>query len=339
MADYADRLSAYPNKGVCGLAESIDPARVFQNKIKSLAQMIRESKHTVIMTGAGISTSAGIPDFRGPKGVWTLEKQHAREEKRKSRSNAKKRKLEGIIESDLKSDTTPSPIQKQASSEANNNASSHVTPNNAEDNTNSNNSEETQSSAKKVKLSSSFEQAKPTLTHNIITKLIQEQNSNDGQRSFFHHCITQNVDGLHRRSGLSRDHLSILHGCVFTEQCKTCNQEYFRDFDVGGVSFQPTGRKCTADDCDGDLIDTILDWNDELPERDYGIAMEQCTKADLCLALGTSLRIEPAGSLPLSARKFVIVNLQVTPKDQYATLIIRSRVDEVMKALVEKLYV
>lgn len=156
---------------------------------------------------------------------------------------------------------------------------------------------------------------------------------------FFHHCITQNVDGLHRRSGLSRDHLSILHGCVFTEQCKTCNQEYFRDFDVGGVSFQPTGRKCTADDCDGDLIDTILDWNDELPERDYGIAMEQCTKADLCLALGTSLRIEPAGSLPLSARKFVIVNLQVTPKDQYATLIIRSRVDEVMKALVEKLYV
>ena len=39
--------------------------------IDTVAQWIDEAKRVVVLTGAGISTDSGIPDFRGPQGVWT----------------------------------------------------------------------------------------------------------------------------------------------------------------------------------------------------------------------------------------------------------------------------
>jgi len=71
-AGYASRLSAYPNKGLCGLPERRETARAYKVKIASLAAAIESSRRIVVFTGAGISTSAGIPDFRGPKGEWWL---------------------------------------------------------------------------------------------------------------------------------------------------------------------------------------------------------------------------------------------------------------------------
>ncbi len=40
-------------------------------KIQVLAQYLYESQYPVFFTGAGISTESGLPDFRGPDGVWT----------------------------------------------------------------------------------------------------------------------------------------------------------------------------------------------------------------------------------------------------------------------------
>ena len=45
--------------------------RRLQRHVKKIALWIAGSEHIVAFTGAGISTDSGIPDFRGPEGVWT----------------------------------------------------------------------------------------------------------------------------------------------------------------------------------------------------------------------------------------------------------------------------
>ena len=40
--------------------------------IRKARELVDNAERVVVLTGAGISTDSGIPDFRGPRGVWTL---------------------------------------------------------------------------------------------------------------------------------------------------------------------------------------------------------------------------------------------------------------------------
>ena len=44
-----------------------------EERIRQLAHLMFESKYLVVFTGAGISTESGLPDFRGPDGIWTRQ--------------------------------------------------------------------------------------------------------------------------------------------------------------------------------------------------------------------------------------------------------------------------
>src|SRR3974377_1614397 len=41
-----------------------------ENEGRKLIELLRAESHTLVFAGAGISTGSGIPDFRGPEGVW-----------------------------------------------------------------------------------------------------------------------------------------------------------------------------------------------------------------------------------------------------------------------------
>lgn len=227
--------------------------------------------------GAGISTAAGIPDFRGPNGIWTLEER------------AKKRAKAGGSKQTPSAGTTAEKAKAKASETA----------------------------------QQAFVRADPTLSHHLLTEL--------ETLGYVTYLVTQNVDSLHLRAGFPRSKLAEVHGNLFMEKCsapQTCGAEYLRDYDVGGVGLKPTGRACEK--CGAPLHDTVLDWESALPEPEKSQAESHCQLAELIICLGTSLRIYPVGDWPLSGKQFVIVNLQATPIDEKAKLIIRARIDTVM---------
>ena len=42
-------------------------------RIETFAKLLYKSRYSVFFTGAGISTESGLPDFRGPDGIWTRQ--------------------------------------------------------------------------------------------------------------------------------------------------------------------------------------------------------------------------------------------------------------------------
>ncbi|MEY3494486.1 MAG: NAD-dependent deacetylase [Actinomycetota bacterium] len=63
--DHAGAAGAGQNVAVFTISSADDP------DVSTVASWIAEARRVTVLTGAGISTDSGIPDFRGPNGLWT----------------------------------------------------------------------------------------------------------------------------------------------------------------------------------------------------------------------------------------------------------------------------
>lgn len=173
--------------------------------------------------------------------------------------------------------------------------------------------------AKKKAVKVSMASAYPSKTHMAFVAMLES--------GLMKYVVSQNVDGLHRRSGVHPDKIAELHGNTNIERCKECGKDYLRDTRVRNaqkVHDHSTGRICDDPTCGGPLHDTIINFKESLPEEELNNAFNHAECADLCLTMGSSLRVTPAADVPKTVfengGKLVIVNLQKTPLDAYAAL-------------------
>jgi NAD-dependent deacetylase len=110
--------------------------------------------------------------------------------------------------------------------------------------------------------------------------------------------ITQNVDGLHQRAGSK--HVVEIHGNAGRIICTRCSATYATRDIVERIGHQEVPR---CDRCGGPLKPDVILFGEPLPERAFGQALKKVKSADLLLAVGTSLEVYPAATLPELAKK------------------------------------
>lgn len=104
------------------------------------------------------------------------------------------------------------------------------------------------------------------------------------EHGYVQYIVSQNIDGLHLKSGLDRKYLAELHGNIFIEQCQKCRRQFIRKTAVETVGQKLLGRSCRSVDvsqnrsCRGGVLqDNVLDWEHDLPERDLDMAFMNST--------------------------------------------------------------
>jgi NAD-dependent deacetylase len=235
-------------------------------------------RHLAVLTGAGISTDSGIPDFRGPSGVWTrdpaaekMSTYHAYVADRALRLRSWQNRL-----------THPAWT------------------------------------------------AEPNSAHLALARIADHIDT---------WVITQNIDGLHQRAGVRADRVLELHGTMHEVVCVGCGSRTGMPEALARVRAGEGDPSCT--DCGGILKSATVMFGQPLDPEVLASAINAAQAADLLLAIGSTLIVEPAASLCAVAvragARLVVVNRDATPYDAIATAIVRQPIGDAVPAIAERL--
>ncbi len=140
--------------------------------------------------------------------------------------------------------------------------------------------------------------------------------------------ITQNIDGLHQRSGVPEDKIVELHGNSTYAACLGCGLRHVLDPILAAFEKDETLPLCTR--CGGIVKTATISFGQKMPLQAVERAERETLACDLFVVLGSSLVVYPAANLPRMAKlhgaKLVIVNREATEQDDIADLVIRAEI-------------
>jgi NAD-dependent deacetylase len=248
---------------------------VVVSSLQRAAEILAGSKDLVVLTGAGISTESGIPDFRSPGGIWTKY--------------------------DPQEFTYQNFVSNPAHRERYWKMSLDIHP--------------------------VLAGAEPNAAHRAVAALERQGR--------LRAVITQNIDGLHQRAGSSAERVIEIHGTALAVVCLSCDDRTSREAVQARVAAGEATPECLL--CGGILKPATVSFGQAMPERETALAFEHAENADVFLVIGSSLVVHPAAYLPVRAvecgAKLVIVNLDSTPYDRLASVVLRGKAGEMMSSL------
>jgi NAD-dependent deacetylase len=241
--------------------------------LDELSRRWREAASVVVLTGAGLSTASGIPDFRSPGGRWERYQ--------------------------------PTPIQDFLARE----------------------SARVDYWRYKGETWQVIQRAEPNPAHLALAEL--------GAAGAVSLLVTQNVDGLHERSGFPRERLVNIHGTDSETVCVSCSVRGARE--AAQKRWEAGEAVPACDACGGALKPATISFGQGLVAEDLERAMVAAGRCDLFVAAGTSLVVGPINQMFAVARDAgaatAILTASETPFDDAASVRIDEPVERTLPAL------
>ncbi len=247
------------------------------NRADDARDLVDRAEWIAVLTGAGISTDSGIPDFRGPQGVWT--------------KNPEAEKSAHISNYVSDPEVRKRNWARRAAGEL-------------------------------------WADVEPNTGHHALVHL--------EDRGKLHTLITQNVDELHQRAGSDPAKVVEVHGTTRKVACLSC--PYREEMDVVLDRVRAGEEDPACPECGGLLKSATVSFGQSLDSGDLLRSEVAANEADLFLAVGTSLAVFPINETVAIAHRagarLVIVNLEPTPFDHVADVVLHESISEVLPLVV-----